>query len=162
MLSTQQLTALKTAIDADPLLAAHPMNADGHFAIAAALNFPVTPAFIVWRTQVAWDEIMLNGMDWTRVDNLSVGKSRIWEWMFKNSSQSFNPSKPTIRQGIDTIWVGTAADLAVRAAVYVHCKRPATRAEKLLATGDGTTTVPATLTFEGALSFQDVEAARQS
>ena len=53
-----------------------------------------------------------------------------------------------IRAGIDATWVGTAADLAVRATVYTHCKRAATRAEKSLAnlTGAGTDAVPGLLT----------------
>lgn len=159
-LSPSQLVTLKAEIDADPALSAFPNNNDGNFAVAAALNIAANPEFIVWKTAVSPDEIMRNGMDWTRVDNLSVGKARIWEWMTRLGT--FNPSRANIRAGIDATWVGTAADLAVRAVVYTHCKRAATRAEKLFATGTGSDASPGTLTFEGKLSSDDVELARNA
>ena len=160
MLTSQQLATLKTAILADPVLAAQPLNSDGAYAIALALNELATPAFIVWKTNVSVEEIMRNGMDWARVDNLTVGKARIWDWLSRLGQ--FDASKPNIRTGIDACWVGTAADLAVRAAVYVHCKRSATRIEKLFATGTGSDASPATMTFEGSLAYQDVQLARAS
>ena len=121
---------------------------------ATALNQPASPAFTVWRSSVSTDEVMRNGMDWTRVDNLSIGKARIWEWMTRPGS--FNPSKENVRAGIDATWVGTAADLAVRAAVYVHCKRLATVGEKLFATGTGSDASPATLVIEGQFTYADI------
>jgi hypothetical protein len=160
-LTPTQLQTLRGHIDASADLNVYPNNLDGAYEIARLLNVAAAPTFIVWRTSVTWDEIMLNGMDWARVDNLSVGKARIWDWMFQNGSRSFNPSKPNIRTGIEAVWVGTAADLAVRAAVYVHCKRATTRAEKLFATGTGSDAVPGTLTFEGAITPNDVEEARR-
>lgn len=157
-MTPEQLAALKVAILADNTLASQPMNSDGAYAIAIKLNKSFSPDFIVWKTDVSVDEIMRNGMDWARVDNLSVGKARIWDWLGRLGT--FNASKLNVRAGIDAAWVGTAADLAVRAAIYVHCKRKATRAEKILATGTGTDVSPATMTFEGELSYQDVEIAR--
>jgi hypothetical protein len=101
---------------------------------------------------------MQNGFDWTRVDNLAVGKARIWDWMFDNQSTTINPSKQNVRAGIEAVWVGTAADLAVRAAVYVHCKRIANRVERFFASGTGSDAVPGLLTFEGELTTSDVSA----
>lgn len=162
-LTPAQLTALKNAINANPTWAAQPNNSDGAYAIKEELNLPAVPTFIVWKTSVSWDEIMENGMDFTRVDNLSNGsKYRIWEWLFKNSKNAINPSRLNHRAGIDASWGGTQADLAVRAAIYVHCKRPATVAEKLFATGTGSDASPATMAFEGAVSYQEVEAARRA
>ena len=63
---------------------------------------------------------------------------------------------------IDAAWVGTANDLAVRASVYVHCKRSASVVEKLLATGTGSDVAPAMMGFEGPISYQDVGEARRS
>ena len=152
---------LKAAILADPVLAAFPAGSDGSYAIAAALNKAAAPEYVVWKTSVSVDEVMRNGMDWTRVDNLTDGKARIWDWIGRLGS--FNPSKTNIRAGIDAAWVGPAADLAVRAMIYTHCKRPATVVEKLFASGGaGTTADPATLTFEGAIQWQTVDAARNS
>lgn len=133
---------------------------------ADALNAEASPAFLVYRTTVPVAEIMLNGFDWTRVDNLGVGKARIWEWMttakIVDGEAQLDASKSNIRAGINAVWTGTAADLAVRAAVYAHCSRAATVAEKLLVTG-GAGTAPAqdgsgpgTLGFEGMVSAQDV------
>ena len=152
---------LKAAILADPVLAAFPAGSDGSYAIASGLNKTASPEYVVWKTSVSVDDIMRNGMDWTRVDNLTVGKARIWDWLSRLGS--FNPSKVNIRAGIDAAWVGTAADLAVRATVYTHCKRPATVVEKLFASGgSGSTADPATLTFEGAITWQVVDSARSS
>lgn len=156
-----QLTALKTAINANPTWAAYPLTSGYSNVIADAMNVAANPAFIVWRTSVPQDEIMLNGFDWARVDNLSIGKARIWEWLFDNNAKSFNPSKSNVRAGIDQTWGGTAADLAVRAAVYTHCKRAATIAEKLFAVGTGTDAVPANMGFEGKLTADDVAQARE-
>ncbi len=160
MLTTQQAATLKAFILADPVLSAFPLNSDGSYAIADLLNKTAEPAFIVWKTDVSIDEIMRNGMDWARVDNLSVGKARIWEWLGRLGT--INAAKVNVRAGIDATWVGTSADLAVRAAVYVHCKRPATALEKLFATGAGTDASPATMVIEGAIGYQQVDEARAS
>lgn len=162
MLTLAQLQAIKAEIDADPVLAAYPNTPDGAFAIAAALNLPAAPEFIVWRTSVSQDEIMQNGFQWVEVDGLSVGKARIWEWLFANGDAAINPSKVNVRDGIIEVWKGTAAKLAVQAAVFAHCKRPATRLEKLLATGTGTTESPASMGYEGDINYQDVQQARNS
>lgn len=146
-----QLQILKTAVLADQTLAAVGRN---DTELARLLNLPT--AFVVWRNLVNQDEIMQNGFDWVRVDNLSVGKARIWEWLFDNPQRSINPSKVNVRAGIDEAWKGTAADLAVRAAVYTHCKRFATRAEQILGSGTGTDATPASLGFEGAVSITDI------
>jgi hypothetical protein len=157
-MSPAQLQALKAFILADPVLSTFPANSDGSYAIAQQLNLPAEPAFIVWKTNVSIDEIMRNGMDWARVDNLSVGKARIWDWLGRLGT--INAAKTNVRAGIDAAWVGTSADLAVRAAIYVHCKRPATVLEKLFATGAGSDASPATMLVEGAISYQVVDAAR--
>jgi hypothetical protein len=159
MLTVEQRLAIKNYVLADSVLNQLTPSADNAFAIADALNLNASPAFIVWKTSVSIDEIMRNGMDWARVDNLSIGKARIWDWLGRLGT--INPSKPNVRVGIDATWVGTAADLAVRAAVYVHCKRPATIAEKILATGTGTNAVPATMSLEGTLTYQDVRDAME-
>ena len=153
-----QLATLKADIEADPILSAMPMTTDGAYDIAAAYNLTANPAWYVWRTDVPVDEIMKNGMDWTQVDNLTVGKARIWDWMTRLGT--FNASKLNIRAGINAAWVGTAQMLAVRTAIYTHCNRAATRFEKLFASGTGTTVSPATMVLEGNVSYQDVQAAR--
>lgn len=164
-LTLQQLSTLKTAILADPALAALPSTPDGAFEIARQFNLAASPDFWVWKSRVTEEEIMQNGFDWVQVDNLTVGKARIWEWFFK-STGAIDPSKANVRAGIIECWSGTAQRVAVQAVVFGHCQRRATRAEKLFATGAGTSvsngTGPATMSFEGNLSYQDVEQARNS
>ena len=146
MLTTEQIQTLKAAILADPNLTQ--FVADGATgAIAEYLRKDST--FVVWKTSVNADEVMKNGMDWTQVDNLSVGKARIWDWLTK--SGTFNPAKSNVRAGIAECWKGTAAMLAVQAAVFVHCKRFATRFEAIYATGTGTDATPGSTVVEGAL-----------
>lgn len=159
MLTSQQQATVKAYVQADAILNSIPHTADGAYAIADALALAASPAFIVWRTDTDPDEIMKNGMDWTRVDNLSVGKARIWDWLIRLGI--INASKVNVRAGIDAVWVGTAADLAVRANVYVHCKRSANVIEKLLATGTGSDASPATMGYEGTVTYQDIQLAMQ-
>lgn len=157
-LTIPQLQTLKAAIDADPAFAGIPNSTDGNLTIAAAFNVTASPAFTVWKTSVTRKEILQNGFDWTRLDNLSVGKARIWSDIFVDGA--LNPSKDNVRAGIEAVWVGTAQDLAVRAAVYVHCKRLAKRGERLFATGTGSDAAPGVLVVEGNISAVDVESAR--
>ena len=114
-LTSAQLIALKSLVDGDPTLTAFPNNSDGNYEIARLLNLEADPAWVIWRINVTRQEILQNGFDWTRLDNLSVGKARIWSDIFVDGY--INPSKPNVRTGIEAVWVGTAADLAVRAAV---------------------------------------------
>lgn len=152
MLTDPQLVAVRAAVFATPEAAAL-LAAGSSAGLRDYLN--TASATICWRTAVSQDEIMQNGFDWTRVDNLSVGKGRVWEWLFANEERAINPSKANVRAGIDQVWQGTAADLAVRAAIYVHCKRAATNAERMLATGTGTNAAPALFTFQGEISDYD-------
>lgn len=152
-MTPEQLTTLRTAVLADPALSAVGRN---DTELARLLNLPTT--FVCWRTLVPQDEIMQNGFDWVRVDNLSIGKARIWDWLFDNAQRAINPSKPNVRAGIVECWKGTAADLAIQAAVLTHCKRAATRAESILATGTGTDATPGAFGFEGQISINDIGA----
>lgn len=154
-----QLQTLRAAILADPTLAAMASGPGTDFgAIAAAMNLPATPAFVVWRTLVTREEIQGDdAFDFTQVDNLTNGsKYRVWEWMFANTAAAINPSKLNVRNGIAATWFGSAGLLAVQAVVLARCKRNATRAEKACATGTGTTQTPGLLTFEGDISLTDV------
>lgn len=162
MLTPAQLQLVKAAILADPTLSAQPNTAAGNLVIANALHTEASPAFVVWRSSVTRDEITQNGFTWTEVDNLTVGKARIWDWLFENSSGTCNPSKPNVQAGIIECWSGTAGKVAVQAAVFVHCKRNASRLEKIFATGTGTTLSPAVMGYEGTITTDEIEQARVS
>ena len=149
-LTTAQAATLRTAILADQALAAWVQERRDDL-IAGYYNEPASPAFVVWRTLVTQDEIMQNGFDWVRVDNLSVGKARIWEWLFDNQQAAINPSKANVRAGIAEAWKGTAADLAVQAAVLARCRRACNRVERLFATGTGSEATPGLMGWEGTV-----------
>jgi len=133
MLTPDQRQALKAFIQGDA--EANALYVLGDLTgLADYLNASASPPYTIWRSSVDVNEIMSNGFDWTRVDNATVGKARIWEWMMRQGS--INPSKPNIRAGIDEAWSGTGADItAHRAAIYAHCKRLASRVEKVFSTG---------------------------
>jgi hypothetical protein len=159
-LTTAQLQALKASIAADPVLSALPLTSASAQVIADAYNEPASPAYVVWRTSLSRHEAQSDGFDWTQCDNLTTGQARIWEWIF-NTTGSMNPSEPGIRSGITECWKGTAPKVAVATFVLGKCKRNASRAEKLFATGSGSTASPSTMAFEGALSSDDVQQARE-
>lgn len=156
MLTPTQLAQIKTAIDNDPILAAQPLTSDGAFFIAAALNQLAAPPFIVWRTAVPTADCK-KAMIWTEFIGRSAGEREAWQFMLSNGV--INAADVNVRQGIQDIFSGPGG-ASTRAALVAIAKRPATRAEQALATGTGSDAVPATLSFEGTLSFQDVQDAR--
>lgn len=159
MLTDAQKLILKADILADPVLSVLPHNVDAASTIATAYDVIVVPAFIVKRTSVSVQEIMENDFLWTYVDNMTVGKARIWQWLTQYGT--FNPSKPNVWAAIQEAYKGTAEALNAQAIVLGHCKRSATRGEKLFAVGTGTDASPAVLTFEGSMFYLDVRDARE-
>lgn len=157
MLTTEQLATLKAAILADMTLAQ--WAATGRMAeeIAHALNETATPAFVVWRTAVGpgeWDDAILTTPDaGKQLDGLTASKRDSLFWAL---GKTLNPAVPAVRVSLDDF---CGSQNTLKAAIVAAQKRNATRAEKALATGTGTTASPATLTHEGALTYQDVEAA---
>lgn len=161
MLTQSQKTALVAAIAADPALNTLPMNSDGATAVADAFNLPATPNFFVWKTSVnPFATMKGTGFDWTRVDNLSVGKARIMEW--QGLAGTVDPSDIGVRNGINACFSVTVNDAPCRLAIFQGCQQTASRIQKLLITsGAGTTTTdlgvgPAVMGFQGPLSVQDV------
>lgn len=163
-LTTVQLQLIKSDILTNPDLSSKPANSDGSDAIAKLYNLPAVPTFTVWKSDVTVDEIMLNGFDWTRVDNLTVGKARIWEWI--TTLGHINPSQANVRAAVLACF-STAGDTANRQAVFTHSARPATRLERVFATGTGLAPTdqgvgPGQLVVEGIVTYQDIDAARAS
>jgi hypothetical protein len=156
MLTTAQLQTLKADILADPVLAAHPQNSDGAFAIAAAYNLPASPTWTVWRNGIPTKEIK-RAVVWTEYIARSAGERDAFVLMTSNGV--VDAGDANIRQGFLDIFSGPSG-ATTRAQLTTLSKRTATRAEKLFSTGTGSDASPATLTFEGTLSYQDVEAAR--
>lgn len=157
-LTTQQLATLKTAIEADPVLAAWPNTDGGNIEIAKAMNLNAAPTFTVWKTAVSIGDVGrafnaaelagLSSLNHTRLQTLAI-----------YLSSGVNPSTAAVRAFFDDIFSGSGG-ANTRAALLALWKRLATRAEKLYATGTGSDASPATLVVEGALTVRDVETAR--
>ena len=160
-LTTQQLQALGAYIAADPVLSAFPQGSDGAFEIAAALNKEATPAFVVWRSKVSTAEVG-NAVNYIAVEAMTdANRGRITTFYTMNP-QSFSPSRADVRSYWDNTFSGALGGQgqATRDALNALWRRNATIAEKVLASGTGTTASPATLGWEGSLNYSDVMQAR--
>lgn len=162
MLTTQQLAALKADIAADPTLAALPQTPDNAFAVAAAYNLNAAPDYWVWRTSVPQLEIVSTTTEdgtvwsWPAFIARSQGERDCWREMFADTGY-VNASLANVRQGFGDIFSGTANNAAAqRTHLLAIGRRRATRAEKLFSIGTGSTASPATMAFEGQLTFNDV------
>ena len=150
-LTTAQRAAIKADIQATPAL--NTMYMDGNLGgLADAYNAAASPAFTVWKTSVPIAAVgqAFNGAEWAGMT--SANHTRLQT--VAQYCGTVNPSLPGIRAMFDDIWSG-AGGTNTRAALLALWKRTATRAEKLFATGTGSDAVPATLTFEGSLSYTD-------
>lgn len=157
-LTPEQRVALKADILANQD-AADLYNEGNLSGLAVLYNAPAAPAFFVWRTSVAVADIMRNGFDWTRVDNLTVGKARIWEFM--TDAGILDPSQPNVRAGFEACFSVEAGDQSTRQAIYNHSARPASRIERLFAVGTGDAPThhgvgPATMAYQGPLLFTEL------
>ena len=167
-LTVGQLTTLNTDIQADGALNSQPLNADGFDAIATAYNALASPDFWVWRTRVSKDELTTTvGPDgttfaWTGTGYITraQGERDAFNAIF-NSQGNVNASLANVRQAFADIFSGgTAPAPANRTHLLAVSRRKATRAEKLFATGTGSTASPAVMSFEGSVTARDVEDAR--
>lgn len=125
ILSNQQKTTLKTYVEADTTLNSLPHNADGAFAVAEAMNAVMVPSFYVWKSRIDTLELF-DSLVWTAVDNLTVGKARIFEWMVL--AGTISPENNSTRVGIRQCF---GADSATEIAILTAMKRTATRLEAL-------------------------------
>lgn len=173
-LTTAQKQTLKADIIAasDPAcqaLEAAPTNSDLAFAVAALYNLTASPDYWAWKTSLTKHEaVSATSVDGTtfsfpqliaRTVQEQFGWQELW-----NSTLSCNPSLPNVRQGFADVFSGAqAGPTAQRTHLLAMARRKASRVEKLLkSAGDGSTSTPATMGYEGPLSFQDVLDAMQA
>lgn len=166
MLVPTQLALVKADIVGDPLLNAFVNNSDGNSAIAAIYNIVAVPTYWVWRTFVPDRDIYSvttpdgTSWSWTTYIGRSQAEREAWRQMV-NMAGGMNASLLNVRVGIADIFSG-AGGAAQRTHLLTISRRPASRFEKLLATGVGTPAAPSTLGFEGRVLYQDIELARNS
>ena len=160
-LTMQQLQTIKAAILADSaLLALYNTAPSGEQLAADALNLAASATFTVWKTSVTTRE-MGEAFNSSEVGGLTTANTNRLIVMQAYSGGVFNPSRTDTRAGFDGVFSGAGGALT-RAALLVLYKRLALRAEKILATGTGSDAVPATLGWEGQITYQDVRKAMMS
>jgi hypothetical protein len=162
-----QLTTLRAAIfaSANPaVIAARQTNDDT--GLAALYNLPST--YVAWRTDVTRAQIYHSTSDegttwdWTKYVSQSLSEQNAWVQIFMGDQANF--SLDNLRAGVNKIFSG-AGSAAQRAHIAAIAKRQATEAEKVFATtggGVGTTQLPGKMTWEGAVSPQNMSDALAS
>lgn len=156
-LTSAQLATLRSHITASADLNVLPNNEDGAFEIARLMNLAASPSYTVWRTDAPRENIA-NAVVWTEyIANTSAAERDAFREIVNQDKINF--ALPNIVQGFQDIFSG-ATKATSRQAVLNAGKRAATRGEKLYATGTGSSGSPGTMAFEGAITVQDVLAAR--
>lgn len=151
-LTNAQKNTLRTYVQADPVLGQIAQTSDGAFELADALNM-IVDTFFVWKSSVVTEELF-DGVQFSAVDALTVGKARIFEWMIL--SGTVRPASNGIRTAITQCFgAGTASETGILALM----KRTATRLESVLANtstggaGNGAEGTPAKLRVEGLIDL---------
>lgn len=176
MLTQAQIDLLKPVVQADPTASALALAADD-VGLAAWLNGASTKT--VWRTDVPVQEIF-EAIIWANMtpasapDGTALWTNRNLQCQSKQLAlqtmlvgrESLNASKANIRAGLqDSLTaVPSKADGTTQAAGWVAVqevmKRTATIAEASLSSGTGTSASPATMTFEGLVSYSEASMIR--
>lgn len=164
MLTNAQLETLAADIAADPVFSTLPPGPDSSFFIAEEYGKIATPDYIVWRTDVERGQIYHltspegTTWSWQTYKAQGVAEQNAWTQMF--SADMANFALPNLRAGVSAIFTGSAQANAQAAHCLAIGKRRANRGEKLFAAGAGTLVAPSVMTFEGLLTYQEVEQAR--
>ena len=122
MLTTAQLQSLKTYIASVPGWTSQPMNSDGAYFIAQELNKDVTPAFVVWKTNVDRNEVG-KAFQATALAAITAGNNDKLA-NFAAWNDSVNPSRADQRAFFDDVFI-VAAGASTRAALLALWKRSA-------------------------------------
>jgi len=132
------------------------LNGDHADAIAKWYNTTASPDFVVWRSNVPISEVgkSFNG---TELAGLTTGNQTRLQTLALYFADGVNPSLADVRSFFDDVFSG-AGGTTTRANLAVTWKRLANRVEKVLASGTGTTQSPATMGFEGTITYQDLHA----
>lgn len=154
-LTTQQQTALQASILADPALAALPQGNPSALQIANAYNAAASPTFVLWRSDVSSVEI---GNAWvgTDIDGMSALNMQRLQLLLASSPQGvFDLRRSDRRAGFENPF-GTNVNNGSRVAMRAAWKRNASRLEKLFASGTGSDASPAISTFEGSVTYSEI------
>jgi hypothetical protein len=162
-LTPEQQAIVVADIADDPVLSQLPQNSDGASAAAVAYNVLASPDYWVWRTAVTEDtllnEVSPDGTTFNFQGNgfitRSAGEHATWARMF-GIRGTINPSLPHVRGALADILSGIGNAAANRTHCLAHGRRLASRIEHLLATGAGSTSTPATMGYEGPITWPEI------
>jgi len=137
------------------------VTARNYQAIADAYNAVVTPTYWVWRTSLTPKEIYEKTSDtsatwsWTTYKGQTQQERDSWRDMMQPNL--LNPSLKQTRDGWLAIFGGAGASQIQVNFLLAISRRAALRAEALFATGgDGSTATPSTMSYEGTITYKDV------
>ncbi len=168
--TSAQLDTLKADLTANQTQAfldfkSDPDNTTKANVVAGIYNGIASPDFWVWRTMVTQADVVgtttADGTtwSWTTYISRSQGERDGWREMFADGG-FVDASQANVRQGFADIFSGASAGApAQRTHLLTIGRRKATIAEKLFATGTGSTASPATMGAEGVLVYNSVQAA---
>lgn len=147
-LTAPQMTTLLAHIKIVPAIASCAAVANDP-CVADYLNAPT--AAVAWRSAISPDETRLAIVQGAvQLDNLTAGKRDSLLYLAQGTLKTNDAS---VRQAIDDL---TGTQTTLKNALLAAMKRIASKAEALLATGTGTTASPATLSYEGSVSLNEI------
>lgn len=148
------LTSAQKATIAANITASPDLVGKTDSAIAALYNAAAVTTFTVWKTLVTITQIGDNLVA-TELAGLSTLNATRLQTIALFSEGGVNPALADRRAFFDDVFSGAGGALT-REKLLILWKRTATRLEKLLATGTGSDASPATLSFEGAVTAQQI------
>lgn len=156
MLTPAQQTVLNAAISADPAYNTLPPNNGSALFIANSLNTTVSPAFVVWKKSESIGNIG-RAFNAAELAGLSTLNNTRLQTLGLYLASGVDPSILAIRQFFDDIFSG-AGGVNTRASLLALWKRSpsANKIEKIFATGTGSDASPATMSFEGTVTYIDI------
>jgi len=167
-LTAAQNTTLKAFILADATLNAFPNDEDGANSIAIILNQQASPDYTVFKTFVPLGEVgdAFDGDEFESLTTAETGRLTAWAAYSvvsdgQTTGAGVNPSLPDRRLFFDQIF-NAAGGTETRPRLAILWRRLATTIEQLFATGTGSDADPAILDFEGNITRQEVNIARNS
>lgn len=174
MFTPAQITTIRAAIFADPVMAPAAPLGNGPDVIAALFN-TVEPAYFAWRTSTSSNDVNdaivwanLTPTDAADVTTIYTNRALVCQAKQINlriliqGRDTVNSAKSSIRAGLQdalSLIPSGVAGATVSGgwpAVKTAMTRNATRLEKLLASGTGTAAIPANLGYDGMTNSQEM------
>ena len=181
MLTAPQQLIVKTYVEADQVLNLLPHNIDNAGTIADTLRQVASPSWYVYRTDMPKSEVqnavLYANMTPAQAIPANNTSEALQIWIAKNllaqgkqfnlqnlllGGDTMNFALPNIRSGFQDAltFLPTKNDgsdqQAGWPALQLIISRPATIVEKILSTGTGSQASPATMSYEGSVSADDI------